>query len=618
MKKCLILISCILIAMGISAQAQSRIINGHVSNTRSESLPGVKVTLSSSGKSVYTNNDGAYKIDVPENAKSLVFSYPGYETVEKIIGKSKTINVVMQEATDKDMNVMVTGMPMREMEESRKMSSAKPCVTNSYAYQAPYQAEAFNTESYSTIRETGFRDTKNQPLSTFSIDVDNASYSNVRRFINNGNLPPQDAVRIEEMLNYFKYDYPEPVEGHPFGMHTEYTDCPWSPGHQLLRIGLNAKSLDSRELPNSNLVFLIDVSGSMNEPNKLPLVKSSLKLLIEELRPSDRVAIVIYAGSYSVALPSTAASRKSEIISVIENLSAGGSTAGGGALKMAYKVAEENFIKNGNNRIIMATDGDFNVGESSDAAMERLVEANRDKGIYMTVLGFGMGNYKDSRLEIIANKGNGNYAYIDNIQEARKQLVSEFAGTIFTIAKDVKIQIEFNPARVKGYRLIGYENRRLNNEDFNDDTKDAGELGAGHTVTALYEIIPNGTNADIPGIDPLKYQTNNETVKADPSAELLTIKLRFKLPDQSKSIKLDVPVKGKLISFKEASEDHRFAIAVAEFGLILSKSQFKGNASYEHVIQTAINSKGQDNEGYRAEFISLVRTASKLGEVSAY
>ncbi|NLF41144.1 MAG: DUF3520 domain-containing protein, partial [Bacteroidales bacterium] len=591
MKKCLILISSILIAMGISAQAQSRIINGHVSNTRSESLPGVKVTENKSGKSVYTNNDGAYKIEVPENVKSLVFSYPGYETIEKTIGKSKTINVVMQEATDKDMNVMVTGMPMREMEESRKMSSAKTCAPTSYAYQAPYQADDFNTESYSTIRETGFRDTKNQPLSTFSIDVDNASYSNVRRFINNGSLPPQDAVRIEEMLNYFKYDFPEPVEGHPFGMHTEYTDCPWAPDHQLLRIGLNAKSLDTRQLPNSNLVFLIDVSGSMNEPNKLPLVKSSLKLLIEELRPSDRIAIVIYAGSYSIALPSTPASKKSEIISVIDNLSAGGSTAGGGALKMAYKVAEENFIKNGNNRIIMATDGDFNVGESSDAAMERLVETHRDKGIYMTVLGFGMGNYKDSRLEIIANKGNGNYSYIDNIQEARKQLVSEFAGTIFTIAKDVKIQIEFNPARIKGYRLIGYENRRLNNEDFNDDTKDAGELGAGHTVTALYEIIPNGSNADIPGIDPLKYQTNNETVKADPSAELMTIKIRFKLPDQNNSIKLDVPVKGKLIAFKDASEDHRFATAVAEFGLILSKSKFKGNASYEHVIQTAINSK---------------------------
>jgi Ca-activated chloride channel family protein len=383
------------------------------------------------------------------------------------------------------------------------------------------------------------------------------------------------------------------------------------------------KSIDKSELPPSNLVFLIDVSGSMSAPNKLPLLKQAFRMLVNELRPEDRVAMVVYAGAAGLVLEPTPGSQKAEILAALEKLQSGGSTAGGAGLKLAYKVAQEHFVEEGNNRIILATDGDFNIGASSNAEMDRLIEEKRDHGIFMTVLGFGMGNYKDDKMEIIADKGNGNYAYIDNIQEARKVFITEFGGTLFTIAKDVKFQIEFNPARVKGYRLVGYENRLLNDEDFNDDKKDAGEMGAGHTVTALYEIIPASSNESLKSIDPLKYQSTRdetssvETVKADPRAELMTVKLRYKQPDASTSTKVEIPVKGKVLDLEASSDNFRFSAAIAEFGLLLRNSQYKENASIEEVITLAKGARGEDEEGYRSEFLKLVRLADSLKEWSA-
>jgi Ca-activated chloride channel family protein len=503
--------------------------------------------------------------------------------------------------------------------------------TNSYHKRVSRQSYAtpepgyiqHNTEGYTAIDENGFKDVMHNPLSTFSIDVDRASYSNVRRFLNMGQLPPIDAVRIEEMINYFSYDYPEPHGKHPFSVYTEISECPWNSKHQLLHVGLKGKSIDKSELPPSNLVFLIDVSGSMSSANKLPLLKQAFRMLVNELRPEDRVAMVVYAGAAGLVLESTPGNEKATILAALDKLQSGGSTAGGAGLKLAYKVAQENFAEEGNNRIILATDGDFNVGSSSNAEMERLIEEKREHGVFMTVLGFGMGNYKDDKMEIIADKGNGNYAYIDNIQEARKVFITEFGGTLFTIAKDVKFQMEFNPARVKGYRLVGYENRLLNDEDFNDDKKDAGEMGAGHTVTALYEIIPAGSDESLKSIDPLKYQTNRvneksvEPVKTDPRAELMTVKLRYKQPDEDTSTKVEIPVKGKVLDLEETSDNFRFSAAIAEFGLILRNSEYREDATMDEAIAMAKGARGEDEEGYRSEFIKLVKLADSLKEWSA-
>jgi Ca-activated chloride channel family protein len=426
-------------------------------------------------------------------------------------------------------------------------------------------------------------------------------------------LPPADAVRIEEMINYFKYDYPEPNGEHPFSVYTELAICPWNGKHQLLQVGLRGKSIDKTSLPPSNLVFLIDVSGSMEDPNKLPLLKSAFGLLVNELRPQDHVAIVVYAGAAGLVLESTPGNKKEVIMSAIDNLEAGGSTAGGAGLKLAYNEAEKNFVKGGNNRIILATDGDFNVGESSNGGMERLVEEKRELGVFITVLGFGMGNYKDDKMEIIADKGNGNYAYIDNLQEARRVLVREFGGTLFTIAKDVKFQLEFNPAKVESYRLIGYENRLLNDEDFNDDTKDAGEMGSGHMVTALYEIVPTGSGEKIPSIDPLKYQQSRSNVREENySDELLTIKVRYKKPDGATSMLLEKPVRGNADIIEEASDNLRFAAAVVEFGMILRESEFKGTSTLDSAAKLARSAKGEDEDGYRSEMIRLIATAKDL------
>jgi Ca-activated chloride channel homolog len=467
--------------------------------------------------------------------------------------------------------------------------------------------EDFNTESYDKITENAFVSALTNPLSTFSVDVDRAAYANVRRFLEGNQLPPPDAVRIEEMVNYFNYNYPLPTGEHPFSVNLELATCPWNSGHQLISIGLKGKEIEVKDLPSTNLVFLIDVSGSMSDPNKLPLLKQSFKILIEKLRSSDRVAMVVYAGAAGVVLPSTSCDEKEEIIKAFDKLEAGGSTAGGEGIKLAYKIAKENFIEGGNNRVILATDGDFNIGASSDAAMERLIEEKRDDGIFLTVLGFGMGNYKDSKMEKLSNAGNGNYAYIDNILEAKKTLGKEFFGTIYTIAKDVKLQIEFNPSKVKAYRLIGYENRMLNKEDFNDDKKDAGDIGAGHTVTAIYEIIPAGSKEEVPGVDELEYQ-KTKVVKSD---DLMTLKLRYKEPDASTSKLIKHKISEKDLK-QEFSTNFQWAVAVTEFGLLLRNSEFKGKASFENVIATAKEAKGADPEGYRAEFIKLAEVAELL------
>ncbi len=488
-----------------------------------------------------------------------------------------------------------------------------PMETSRPSYSAPVVfPEDFNTENYNIIYENEFLDVATNPLSTFSIDVDAASYSNVRRFINDNKLPPKDAVRIEELINYFSYDYPQPDDGRPFSITTETSDCPWMPSHKLVHIGLQGKEIPVGNLPSSNIVFLLDVSGSMNMPDKLPLLKAGFRLLVDQLRENDRVAIVVYAGAAGLVLPSCQGNNKEQILQAIEKLEAGGSTAGAAGIELAYKVAMENYIESGNNRVILATDGDFNIGISSDAELIRLIEQERDKGVFLTVLGFGTGNLKDSRMEQLADKGNGNYAYIDNILEARKVLVSEFGGTLFTIANDVKLQVEFNPVKISAYRLIGYENRLLKKEDFSDDTKDAGEMGAGHSVTALYEVIPVGVESNVTKVDSLRYQTIGIKPEAIDSPELLTIKIRYKLPGKGESDLLTRPVLDKEIALEESSDDFRFSAAVAEFGLLLRESKFKGNASYQATLDLAKGSKGIDEEGYRSEFVRLVETCGLM------
>ncbi len=470
----------------------------------------------------------------------------------------------------------------------------------------------FNIEEYDRIYENRFKDATQNPLSTFSIDVDTASYSNVRRFIRNNRMPPKDAVRIEEMINYFNYDYSQPDGEHPFSIETEISQCPWNTENKLIHIGLQGKNLDYHDLKPSNLVFLIDTSGSMASVNKLPLLKKALRLLLDELNEQDGIAIVAYAGSAGLVLPFTPVSEKHEILASLDNFQAGGSTAGGAGIKLAYKVARENHIRGGNNRIILATDGDFNVGVSSTADLVRLIEEGRKDDIFLTICGFGMGNYKDGRMEQISNAGNGNYFYIDNIKEAKKVFVTQMRATLFTIARDVKIQVEFNPLKVKAYRLIGYENRVLADEEFNDDRIDAGELGAGHTVTALYEIIPSGSSQKVRKTDTLKYQENKVTAEASASSEIMTIKFRYKPPREEISKLIKTSVLDEDFTFQEASENFRFSAAVAGFGMLLRDSRFKGDLTYQKIISVARNSKGEDAGGYRSEFISLVETCDLL------
>ncbi len=461
----------------------------------------------------------------------------------------------------------------------------------------------FHTEEYGVVDEEGFRDVRTSPLSTFSADVDTASYTNIRRFLREGKMPPKDAVRIEEMLNFFTYDYPAPPADQPFSTTLELAACPWAKGRQVVHIGLRTAPVAAANLPAARLTFLVDVSGSMMPPNKLPLLKRSLALLAEQLRPKDKVAIVVYAGAAGVVLEPTSGADQGKILDALERLQAGGSTAGAAGIRLAYQTARAMYEKGAVNRVILATDGDFNVGTTSDGELKELIERERDSGVFLTALGFGYGNLKDAKLEMLARHGNGNYAYIDSILEARRALVEQMGATLLTVAKDVKLQVEFNPAHVKSYRLIGYENRRLRAEDFKNDKKDAGDLGAGHSVTALYEIIPAGSKETGGDVDPLKYQTARPAANAGKD-ELLTLKLRYKEPEGSQSRELARVLKA---TPGAASADFRFALAVAEFGLLLRDSEYKGSATYDNAVELASSSLGKDEDGRRAEFLSLVK-----------
>lgn len=593
--------------------APRRTITGKVTSASDgNALPGVNVLLKGTTTGAVTDAKGDYSITVPDGDGTLVFSFIGFVTREMKIGNSDRIDVKMTEEMQmlqetvilESLQGRVAGV--QDSNWSRRKSNAAPArVETEYRQQ-------WNTEEYDGITENIFHGALRNPLSTFSIDVDAASYSNVRRFIENGQRPPKDAVRIEEMINYFDYDYEQPDDDHPFRIHTEISAAPWNERHKLVHIGLQGKEIPTENLPPSNLVFLLDVSGSMNAPNKLPLLKSSFKLLVDQLREDDHVAIVVYAGAAGVVLQPTAGSEKRTILDALGRLEAGGSTAGGAGIRLAYEIAKENFRKEGNNRVILATDGDFNIGESSNAAMERLIETKRDEGVFLTVLGFGMGNYKDSKMETLADKGNGNYAYIDNLSEARKVLVNEFGGTLFTIAKDVKLQVEFNPARVQAYRLIGYENRMLKNEDFNNDRKDAGDLGSGHTVTALYEIIPVGVESRFFTIDDLKYQKSVIEPKATVSKELMTVKFRYKKPDGNTSKLIVHSLNDYPVAARATSCDFRWSAAVASFGMLLRDSEYVGDFTYEEVLALAEGAKGKDAQGYRTEFINMVKSFSLL------
>ena len=622
MKRILILIAPLILIMLAFRPISSHTITGTITDDKGSPLPSVSISMKGATNSTMSDSKGVYRITVSKLSGILVFSSVGYISVqENISGRSvinvsfKTVNAVREEI---HIDRIADGKKIYPMETyNRGIASGKIMAapsTGMYSFDGDEQE--FSREGYDNINENIFLKVKDNPLSTFSIDVDAASYSNVRRFLNQGQLPPAGAVRIEEMVNYFHYEYPQPTGNDPFSINTEISDAPWNKDHKLVLIGLQGKKIPTDNLPASNLVFLIDVSGSMSGPLRLPLVKSSLKMLVDQLRQQDKVTIVVYAGAAGLVLAPTNGSDKTKIKEAIDNLEAGGSTAGGAGIKLAYKTAKENFIKNGNNRVILCTDGDFNVGVSSNDELVTMVEQERKSGVFLTVLGYGMGNYQDSKMQQLADKGNGNHAYIDGISEAKKVLVNEFGGTLFTIAKDVKLQVEFNPAKVQGYRLIGYENRMLAKEDFNDDKKDAGEMGSGHTVTALYEIIPVGVNSDfLKGVDSLKYQKNIVPLsKSSYTDEMMTVKFRYKTPDGEVSKLIEHPVLDKQITIVKTSDNFRFASSVAEFGMLLRNSAFKSSSSFDNVLIMARKAKGNDEEGYRSEFVRLVESAQMLAK----
>jgi len=600
-------------------------ITGVVSDESGTPLIGVAVLEKGTQNGTVTDLDGKFSLQTTQKCATLTFNFLAYQSLEKeglceqethkitLLASNVVLDEVVVVSQAKERKVRAKKDRSRR-NTPRPMMAQAPGITASGMMAKPISRPdaQSSTEEYDLIQENNFLNATQKPLSTFSIDVDAAAYSNLRRFINNNRLPPKDAIRVEEMINYFDYDYPAPNTQHPFTVVSEVADCPWAPQHKLLHIGMQAKQIPASNLPPSNLVFLIDVSGSMSAQNKLPLLKSAFKLLVDQLRPNDKVAIVVYAGAAGLVLPPTSGSDKQKIKDAFEKLQAGGSTAGGAGIKLAYKTAAENFVQQGNNRIILATDGDFNVGASSDADMVRMIEKERESGVFLTVLGFGMGNYKDSKMQQLANKGNGNHAYIDNIDEAKKVLVNEFGATMYAVAKDVKFQLEFNPAKVQGYRLIGYENRLLNEEDFNDDKKDAGELGAGHTVTALYEIIPAGVETKwLTKVDPLKYQ-DPKSVTTQHSDELCQVKLRYKTPEGKKSQLIEQAVRTQASALSASSDNFRWSAAVASFGMLLRDSEFKGDTNFEKIKYLAKSAIGKDTNGYRTEFIQLVEKAQSL------
>ncbi|MDQ1149229.1 vWA domain-containing protein [Sphingobacterium zeae] len=579
-------------------------------------LAGVQVSNAVTKEQRLTDDKGNYRIQVQDGKNTLIFSYIGYVGQRIAVNHRSKVDVALVQQNNTLDEVVVTGYERKVKRQTAPMmhfnSAFSGQVSSLYIRGTAYMPNQ-NQESYRKVKENKFINPLKEPLSTFAADVDVASYSNVRRFINSGSLPDKDAVRVEEMINYFQYKVAGPNSGEPVNIVTELTKAPWNTAHQLMRVTLKAKDMPTAKLKPSNLVFLIDVSGSMMGPGRLPLVKASMKMLVDQLRDIDHVAIVTYAGSAGVKLESTPGDEKMKIKSAIEELEAGGSTAGAAGIKKAYEIAKQQYIKGGNNRIILASDGDFNVGEHSDESMEELIAKESKSAIFLTVLGYGMGNLKDSKMEILADKGHGNYAYIDNISEARKAMVTEFGGTLFTVAKDVKIQVEFNPSYVQAYRLVGYENRMLEAEDFNNDQKMGGDMGVGHVVTALYEIVPIGVESGMVGtVDPLKYQQHANPATGRRNAELATVKFRYKEPEGQKS-KLQQKVVGTAVTeLNNVSEDLRFATAVAELGLLLRDSDFKQKANFDQLIVRAKASKGKDEEGYRAEFIRMAENARDL------
>jgi len=636
-KKMLILFSALaLLAMSEQLYpAKEYKITGRVLDEQGRPLIGASIFVTKTTIVTVTDVDGKFDLNTQDSCSTLEIAYTGFAVQQiqacagqplevrlKVDNSSLQELVVTSKSTRRDSKhtylpaPIISSMLRKPQMRSGTIQYNRKKVKTSHddkEIESDEPSEPFNTENYGKIEENRFRRPQQEPLSTFSIDVDAASYSNLRRMIEEGQLPPPDAVRIEEMINYFDYDYPQPKGDVPFSITSEVAACPWEPKHRLVSIGLQGKAIPTADLPASNLIFLIDVSGSMESADKLPLLISSFKLLVNQLRANDKIAIVVYAGAAGVVLPPTSGNEKETIIQALNKLEAGGSTAGGEGIELAYKLAKENFIPKGNNRVILATDGDFNVGVSSEGALVRMIEEKRKSGIFLTVMGFGTGNYQDDKMQQLADKGNGNHAYIDNLSEARKVLVKEFGGTLFTIAKDVKLQLEFNPAKVAGYRLIGYENRLLANEDFKDDTKDAGELGSGHTVTALYEIIPVGVESKfLADVDELKYQRRADNNKAQNLGDILTVKFRYKAPDGDKSSLIEEVVYDRALPLERASDNFRWSAAVAEFGMLLHKSIYKGDASYSKCRLLADGARGKDEEGYRREMIKLLDLVGAL------
>ena len=607
-------------------------IAGRVTDAAGAPIQHAQVAVVGTSISALTDARGGYRLNkVPEGTWTVCASYVGYSRAE-----APAVTVVAGKTAMQHFTLKASAVQLEEVtvvDQAGKPRAAAPADERrdevTFRRQTPASispegrralgaanmqpgvvvGREFNTEDYHHFRDNGFKSTSADPLSTFAIDVDAASYANVRRFLTQGQRPPADAVRVEELINYFTYDYDEPRGSDPFSVTTAQMPAPWSPDHRLVMVGIQGKRIDARELPASNLVFLLDVSGSMSSADKLPLVKRAFRLLVDQLRAEDRVAIVVYAGAAGVVLPSTPGGDKARILSAIDGLEAGGSTAGGAGIKLAYDIAQQNFIRGGNNRVILATDGDFNVGVSSEGELVRLIEERKKEGTYLTVLGFGTGNLKDSRMEALADKGNGHYAYVDDILEARKVFVQELGATLVTIARDVKIQVEFNPATVAEYRLIGYENRIMAHEDFNDDAKDGGELGAGHSVTAIYEVVPVGAQRTASGtVDPFKYQ---RPVSSGPANEVATVKLRYQPPSGGASTLITRTV--RLEPRPEGSQSLRFAAAVAAYGMLLRNSEYKGSASWDGVLTQARANMGRDPGGYRAEFVRLAELARDLG-----
>jgi len=613
---------CVLVTI-TSAQVDRGRIVGVITDTAGAVLPGVTVTLSGTeSRTAITNGRGEFSFDnLPPGKYTMRGMLPGFRELirEVAVSADRTARLTLQmEIGSLQETVTVTAEAAQHSAVAVAVAGGTPggvagvfetlqVTPRSDVYNQP--RPRFNTEAYDHIEENGLRRVANDPLSTFSIDVDTASYANVRRFLKDGALPPAGAVRIEELINYFRFDYPQPTGDEPFSITTELAPCPWNAKHRLALIGIRGRETPDKAPQARNLVFLLDVSGSMQPPDKLPLVRSAMRMLVDTLTAQDRIAIVVYAGASGLVLPSTPGDRKETIHQAIARLEAGGSTNGAAGIQLAYQMARQHFVRGGVNRVVLATDGDFNVGVTSQDELIRLIEQERESGVFLSVLGVGTGNLKDSTMEKLADKGNGNYAYLDSLHEARKVLVREGGATLNTIAKDVKIQVEFNPAMVEAYRLIGYENRALRNEDFNNDKKDAGEIGEGHAVTALYEIVPAGTKAGGPSVDPLRYQQPPARTRAASSSEVATVKVRYKAPDGDAS---RLVTKLLLDSEAPVSANLAFASAVAEFGMLLRNSEHKGTASYAAAAARARSSRGSDPEGYRAEFIKLTDLAAAL------